>query len=36
MARIERLLFDEWLEERRKVARISWKWGPTQATGAAV
>ena len=25
---IERLLFDEWLAERRRTARIEWYWGP--------
>jgi hypothetical protein len=26
-AAIARLLFDEWLEERRRSARIEWNWG---------
>jgi putative peptide maturation system protein len=30
---IERLLFDEWLEDRRRAATIEWNWGSAARTG---
>lgn len=33
-AAIQDLLFDEWLEERRRAASIEWYWGPAVPAGA--
>ena len=32
--RVERRIFDEWLAERRRAAKIEWFWGTTARTGA--
>jgi putative peptide maturation system protein len=32
---VERVLFDEWLAERRRSAQIDWNWGPELADAAA-
>jgi putative peptide maturation system protein len=34
-AAIKKILFEEWLEERRRAARIEWYWGNAARTGAA-
>ncbi|MBV9355445.1 MAG: hypothetical protein JO023_07935 [Chloroflexi bacterium] len=31
---IVQLLFDDWLAERRRAARIEWYWGNARATGS--